>query len=98
MRPGETRPFQHPPARKTMGELNPRVVEALASHFLARGFKVNGTWLNGPCVYSERHKHGDSHPSFGYNTATGFGFCHVCGTLRTKDLCCAVGLDPTIGG
>jgi hypothetical protein len=87
------------PPRKTAGELNPRVVAALVDHFLAHGFKSKGSWLNGPCAYPERHKHGDSRPSFGYNTGSGFGFCHVCGTLLTKDLCNAVGIDPIrLGG
>jgi len=84
---------------QTTGELNPRVVDALADRFLAHGYKSRGTWLNGPCVYPERHKHGDAHPSFGYNTASGYGFCHVCGTLLTKDLCGAVDIDPIcLGG
>ncbi len=84
----------HRLACQTTGELNPCVVEALAGHFQALGFKTNGTWLNGSCVYPEHHKHGDSRPSFGYNTATGYAHCHVCGTLLTKDLCHAVGIDP----
>jgi len=87
------------PPRRTTGELNPRVVEALADLFLAHGYKPRGTWLSGPCVYPQRHKHGDAHPSFGYNTASGYGFCHVCGTLLTIDLCDAVGIDPIcLGG
>lgn len=94
IRPCKTRPFQPLTTCKTTGELNPRVVEALAGYFLAQGFKVNGTWLNGSCVYPEHHQHGDSRPSFGYNTATGYAHCHVCGTLLTKDLCYAVGIDP----
>ena len=82
------------PLCKTTGELNPHVVAALVDHFLAHGFKPKGTWLNGSCVYPERHKHGDARPSFGYNAESGFGFCHICGTLLTKDLCYAVGIDP----
>ena len=85
--------------RQTTGELNPRVVDALADRFLAQGFRLNGTWLRGPCVYPERHQHGDARPSFSYNIASGYGFCHVCGTLLTKDLCDAVGIDPIcLGG
>ncbi len=85
--------------RPSTGELNPRVVDALADRFLALGFKPRGAWLNGPCVYPERHKRGDAHPSFGYNTASGYGFCHVCGTLLTRDLCGAMGIDPmALGG
>jgi hypothetical protein len=83
----------------TRGELNPRVVEALADLFLAQGFKVRGTWLNGSCVYPEHHKHGDAHPSFGYNTATGLGYCHICGTMLTKEICRATHIDPAnLGG
>lgn len=44
-----------------------------------------GDWLNGACPFPERHKHGDRHPSFGFNTKTGYGFCHVCGTLLLKN-------------
>lgn len=86
------------PPRQTTGELNPRLVDALADRFLAHGYKSRGTWLSGPCVYPERHQHGDAHPSFGYNTASGYGFCHICGTLLTKDLCGAVGIDPADWG
>ncbi len=85
--------------RQTTGELNPRVVDALTDCFLAHGYKPRGSWLNGPCVYPERHQHGDAHPSFGYNTTSGFGYCHVCGTLLTKDLCGAMGIDlASLGG
>ncbi len=80
--------------RQATGELNPRVVDALVDLFRAHGYRLRGTWLNGPCVYPEHHKHGDAHPSFGYNTATGFAYCHVCGTLLTRDLCHAVGIAP----
>jgi hypothetical protein len=87
------------PCNATTGELNPRIVAALVDHFLAHGFKPRGTWLNGPCVYPERHKHSDSRHSFGYNTESGYGFCYRCGTLLAKDLCQAVGIDPAgLGG
>jgi hypothetical protein len=45
-----------------------------------------GGWLNGPCPYAGRHKHGDRHSSFGINTRTGYGFCHVCGSMLLKEL------------
>ncbi len=94
--PRKTR--SHSP-RQTTGELNPRVVDALAALFLAHGYKSRGPWLNGPCVYPKHHRHGDAHPSFGYNTATGYAYCHVCGTLLTKDLCDVMGIDPmALGG
>lgn len=91
--PRKTPVLYHRLACKATGELNPCVVEALAEHFQALGFKANGTWLNGPCVYPEHHQHRDARPSFGYNTATGYAHCHVCGTLLTKDLCQVVGID-----
>jgi len=51
-----------------------------------QGFTRRGDWLNGPCPYATRHKHGDRHPSFGFNTRTGYGFCHVCGSMLLKEL------------
>ncbi len=51
-----------------------------------QGFTRRGDWLNGPCPNAERHKHSDRHPSFGFNTRTGYGFCHVCGSMLLKDL------------
>jgi len=91
------------PGRKSTfnatNELNPHVVDALVNHFVAQGFKSRGTWLSGPCVYPEHHKHGDARPSFAFNPATGYGFCHRCGTLLAKGLCHAVGIDPVdLGG
>ena len=79
---------------KTPSKLNPRVVDALINYFIARGFKVRGTWLNGSCVYPENHKRGDARPSFAFNTATAYGYCQRCGTLLAKDLCRAVGINP----
>jgi len=79
--------------------LNPRVVQALAQHFHAQGFKQYGEWLHGPCIYPERHKHGDRHPSFGFHTGSGFGHCFVCGTMLAKDICAQVGINPAdLGG
>jgi len=90
-----------PPANLPTGDnnLNPRVVQALAQHFHTKGFKQYGEWLHGPCIYPERHKHGDRHPSFGYHTGSGFGHCFVCGTMLAKDICAQVGINPAdLGG
>jgi hypothetical protein len=78
--------------------LNPRVLEILIHRFLTLGFKQRGLWLNGPCPCARRHQHGDSHPSFGFNVQTGYGYCFVCGTLLAKDLCAYFGLDPQLLG
>jgi hypothetical protein len=57
---------------------------------LQRGGRLRGDWINGTCPFPERHKHGDRHSSFGFNTRTGYGFCHVCGSLLLRDLCPAL--------
>ena len=90
-----------PPANLPTSDnnLNPRVVQALTQHFHAQGFKQYGEWLHGPCIYPERHKHGDRHPSFGFHTGSGFGHCFVCGTMLAKDICDQVGINPSsLGG
>lgn len=97
VQPTEWRPPTHLPAGDS--NLNPRVVQALAQHFHAQGFKQYGEWLHGPCIYPERHKHGDRHPSFGFHTVSGFGHCFVCGTMLAKDICAQVGINPAdLGG
>jgi hypothetical protein len=63
---------------------------AVAHIFSLQGYTRRGDWLNGPCPYAGRHKNGDQHPSFGFNTRTGYGFCHVCGSMLLKDLYPAV--------
>lgn len=75
---------------------NPDLVAQMAKALLARGCKPRGDWLNGACPFPERHKHDDQHPSFGFNTRTGYGFCHVCGTLLLRDLCPALGIQSHV--
>ena len=55
-----------------------------------------GDWLNGPCPYAGQHKHGDRHPSFGFNTRTGYGFCHVCGSMLLKELYALLAMSFTV--
>lgn len=74
--PRKTRSLHRKPRHHASNQLNPRVVEALIDHFVAQGFKTRGTWLSGPCVYPEHHTHSDARPSFAFNPATGYGFCH----------------------
>ena len=64
-------------------DLIARVTQAL----MQRGGRLRGEWVNGTCPFPERHKHGDRQPSFGFNTRSGYGFCHVCGSLLLSDLC-----------
>lgn len=74
------------PAIRSPIPLNADTIQRVADALLASGCKPRGDWLNGACPFPERHKHADRHPSFGFNTRTGYGFCHVCGTLLLKDL------------
>ncbi len=69
------------------------LIAQVANALLACGCKPRGDWLNGMCPFPERHKHDDQHPSFGFNIRSGYGFCHVCGTLLLKDLCPALGIQ-----
>ncbi len=73
---------------------DPDLIARVSNVLLACGCKPRGDWLNGACPFPERHNHGDQHPSFGFNLRSGYGFCHVCGTLLLKDLCVALGIQP----
>jgi len=75
--------------------LNADLVARVTDELIRRRCKWRGDWLNGGCPFPERHKHGDQHPSFGFNIRTGYGFCHVCGTLLLKDLCAALNVHPS---
>ncbi|NUQ05103.1 MAG: hypothetical protein HUU31_14555 [Anaerolineae bacterium] len=81
------------PAARTPSALNADTISCVADALLASGCKPRGDWLNGACPFPERHKHADRHPSFGFNTKTGYGYCHVCGTLLLKDLCPTLGIS-----
>lgn len=72
--------------------VNPDLVEAIAAHFRRAGYRQNGPWLNGPCIYPERHAHNDLKPSFGFNAETGYGNCFVCGSILAKDIALRLGI------
>jgi len=78
--------------------LNPRMMQHVADILISRGYKWRDTWLNGTCPYAYRHKHADSNPSFGFNTATGYGYCFVCGSMLLKDVCAVLHIDPVGAG
>ncbi len=80
-------------ATRTPIPLNADNIYRVADALLASGCKPRGDWLNGACPFPQRHKHADRHHSFGFNRKTGYGFCHVCGTLLLKDLCPALGIS-----
>jgi hypothetical protein len=92
-----------PPTRLSFptGEapLNPRVIQEITWVLERQGFKRHGDWLHGSCINPTRHKNGDRNPSFGFNTATGYGLCYVCGTMLAKDICAQLNIEPhQLGG
>ncbi len=72
-----------PPVRRAppTSRADPVLVKALTEFFIAAGYRANGDWLNGPCIYPERHQHDDAKPSFGFNRRSGYGWCFVCGSM-----------------
>jgi hypothetical protein len=76
VRPAAANP--RPGAPMPTAGVSPSLVDAIAAHFRALGYRQRGDWLNGPCIYPERHAHGDDKPSFGYNYHTGYGWCFAC--------------------
>lgn len=87
------------PAGRSSSSLNPRLIQALTEYFVAQNFKRRGTWLNGRCIYPQHHRHQDAHASFGFNVATGYGYCYRCGTILARDICASVGIDiASLGG
>lgn len=97
----EKRAWQPPTMSVPAGEasLNPRVVEAIVRVLEGKGFRQHGQWLHGRCIYPERHKNGDRNPSFGFNPASGYGHCYVCGPMLAKDICARLNIDPAqLGG
>lgn len=96
----ETRKWLPPKISAPTGEapLNRRVIEEISRVLIGQGFKPHGEWLHGRCLYPERHKHGDRSPSFGFNTASGYGHCYLCGTMLAKEVCARLNIDPAQWG
>ncbi len=82
----------------SLGIPNADLIALIVDVLTHRGCKWRGDWLNGTCPFPERHKHGDHHPSFGFNVQSGYGYCHVCGTMLLKDLSAAFGIVPARHG
>jgi hypothetical protein len=62
------------------------LVDTIAEHFRDLGYRQRGDWLNGPCIYPERHAHGDKRVSFGFNCRTGYGWCFRCGSMLAREI------------
>lgn len=80
------------PPQQVRGRLNPDMLQTVRQHFIRLGYKQSGDWLSGACIYPENHLHDDAHPSFGFNTRTGYGNCYVCGSILLKDICIEIGI------
>ncbi len=78
--------------RASDGRLNPALLDAVSGRLLDMGYSRQGDWLSGPCLYPARHRHDDAHPSFGFNTHTGYGHCFRCGSMLLKDMCDVLGI------
>ena len=74
--------------------LNPAILHVVSDHLLHSGYVERGDWLSGHCLYPHQHQHDDRHPSFGFNTRTGYGNCYVCGSILLKDICLTLGIQP----
>jgi hypothetical protein len=76
----------------TGAKVNTMLVAAIADALRARGYRQKGDWLNGPCIYPERHEHNDNKNSFGFNVRSGYGNCFRCGSMLAKQIACKLGL------
>jgi hypothetical protein len=83
-----TSPVQRAIRQTSSGSvLNPNLIAAVTQTLVQQGYRRTGDWLNGPCLFPHHHQHNDQHPSFAFNTASGYGFCHVCGSILLKEIC-----------
>ncbi len=81
-------------AHQAKGTLNPDVLRSVTNRLIHMGYVGRGDWLSGPCLYPHHHQHDDRHPSFGFNTRTGYGNCFRCGSILLKDICNTLGIQP----
>lgn len=73
--------------------INTKLVSKIAARLREMGYSEKDGWLNGPCLYPERHTHGDRKVSFGFNVKTGYGNCFRCGSMLAKDLASKLGIS-----
>ncbi|MCB9460170.1 MAG: hypothetical protein H6670_11020 [Anaerolineaceae bacterium] len=99
-----THPAYRPPQRhlprptthsRTDNALNPALLRVVTDRLSDMGYVGRGDWLSGSCLYPSHHQHDDTHPSFGFNTRTGYGNCFRCGSILLKDICHTLGILPT---
>ena len=88
----------HKPYTTPARRLNLALVLAVADRLAHMGYSGRGDWLSGPCLFPARHRHDDTHPSFGFNIRSGYGNCFVCGSILLKEICVALGIAPVDTG
>lgn len=93
IRPSPPTSQPHQKAKITRSPVNPALVAAIADYFCSQGYKPNGDWLNGPCIYPEQHAHHDAKRSFGFNIQSGYGWCFTCQrSMLAKEIAHKIGL------
>lgn len=93
-RPQRQQPSRQTARRRSGDTINPALLRAVTNQLSDMGYTGRGDWLSGPCLYPAQHRHDDTHPSFGFNTRTGYGNCFRCGSLLLKDICHTLGILP----
>ncbi len=98
MRPTNKRPPQQTKQpihqHQARNTLNPALLQIVSEHLHHIGYVGRGDWLSGPCLDPHHHQHEDRHPSFGFNTRSGYGNCFRCGSVLLKDICNLLGIQP----
>ncbi len=93
VKPNRVYPLRAPPLQHN-DTLNTAVIDVVTHHFQRENYRKRGDWLNGTCIYPQHHQHEDRNPSFGFNTRTGYGYCHRCGSILLKDICHQLHIQP----
>jgi len=78
LKPQDAKEWQPPASYTTSSNLNPKLLQAVESHFLSQPHKMHREWINCACPDRNTHRHGDETWSFGYNPQTGAGHCFTC--------------------
>lgn len=81
-------------SHKSGNTLNPILLQAVTNNLTQMGYVRRGVWVSGPCLYPIHHQYEDRHPSFGFNTHTGYGNCYVCGSILLKTICTTLAIQP----
>lgn len=93
LKPQDQKQWQPPASYSTSTNLNPKLLAAVESYFMAQPHKMHRDWINCSCPDKLAHKHGDQNPSFGYHPSTGSANCFQCGGMSLKELLPLIGIN-----